>query len=97
MSICVHLWLYSAASGFGFLSSFVIRPSDFASAVAHAAISQLPGVDMIAAHQQRTRSELVGRLLPRHVEDLILWSDEPLGVPMALQAPFHVECVFLPH
>lgn len=65
--------------------------------MAHAAIFQLLGVDVVLIGEALTEGELVLRGLPLHVEYLFTRPDEFFRLRMAIEAPFHIERVLFPH
>ena len=67
------------------------------SSVAHAAIGQLLGVDMVVLDQFAALRELIHRRQPVHVENLAARTDIICGFPVAIEAPLHEERVGLPH
>ena len=62
----------------------------FMSSVAHAAIGELRGVDLIIGHEFSPKHKLIGRA-PIHVEDLVARTDVFFRCAMAIEAPFHIQ------
>lgn len=63
--------------------------------MAHTAIGQLRHMDVVARNQRLTNDGLIRRL-PGHVKNLRARPDEPGGIPVALETPFHVQRMLLP-
>lgn len=63
--------------------------------MAHAAICQLPGLNMVFGHQLRPKDRLVGGG-PVQIEHFITRPDEFFRRAMTLQAPFHVKHMRFP-
>ena len=67
----------------------------FISSVAHAAIGELAGVDLILGHQFSPQRQLIGRA-PIQIEDLVERTDVFFGRAMAIETPFHIQRVGFP-
>src|SRR5262245_35090129 len=52
---------------------------------------------MVLFNKRLSEDELVTRRLPIHAQNVFARTDKLLWVAMALQAPFHIERVGLPH
>jgi len=66
--------------------------------VTHRTVGELCSVsDVVLLYQLLPQRELVSRRLPARIEYLVARPHEPLGLAMALEAPFHVQRIFRPH
>ena len=67
--------------------------------MAHAAITQLAEplrADVVIAQKLTPAFDLVGGRFPRHIEDLVLWSDKLFRSFMAIETPAHIKRVRFP-
>ena len=65
------------------------------SSVAHAAIGELLGVNLIFGDEFSSERELVGRS-PVQIENFVARTDEFFGSAVTFKTPFHVKCVRFP-
>src|SRR5439155_24093945 len=67
------------------------------SSMTNAAFDHLLGMHIALRSQFASALRLVCGRLPRHVENFVALANELLRLPMAIQAPLHVESVRLPN